>query len=151
MKSEQNPYASPQAGGQSHDTTNEEVEVQLVAEVDQTRPWMLGLAISLFVICGHVVLNIIALLMLTGGAVHSAIVAAGFVGGVFALLFLVAGMILLNVRLLMGRFVASRRSYSLEKVVRAQNGFWMLAGCTSAVIAALYLIIFIWGLSMNGV
>ncbi len=150
----QNPYASPASvEGESKSTEWDDAEggvlFEIASQMDRTRPWMIMLAILLLAI-GTIMMLLTIYLLSTVNNEDSSFdvptrVTRCVISGVFALTLIVGALVLLKAQIEMRNYSRQQSTDRLEQAVAAQNGFWMFAGITMAVIAGLFTI----GVVMN--
>jgi Ni,Fe-hydrogenase I cytochrome b subunit len=145
MDNADNPYAPPQAVERFEAdeglAANAEVLASLIAsELTRTRPWIRSMAILCLFLGGLILAGVFTALIASGAALFPMAVTSGIVMAVFALLLLVSGMMLLNIRRRINEFTRSRSPLRLERVLLAQNSFWKFTGITAAVFFAIYLL-----------
>jgi len=149
-----NPFSSPQQAGPSVASTPDsalggEFTPRMQQALAQTRPWVMFMSILGFIMAGFAAIG--GLFTLLGAfAVMSASAAMGMVVLVMALviiggasLYFFAAYYLFRYGGEIATFLRTREGRDLERAMIAQKSFWKLVGIVTAVVMALYLILFV--------
>ncbi len=140
-----NPYAPPQVVDSAEAVeglaANADVLGALVAsELTRARPWIRSIAFLFLFFGGLILAGVFTALIASGAALAPMLVTTGVVISAFALLLLVSGLMLLNIRRRINEYARSHSPLRLEKVLLAQNSFWKFTGVTAVIFFAIYLL-----------
>ena len=143
MTSDQpNPYAAPLSEQVSAEglSPDDETTNQVVVELQRAAPWMLTVAILAFILSMSAVATIIGLVVASGGALIAPLVVMGVMFGIFALILLVASLMVFNIRSHFRQFAARPSSMSIQRALSTQVNLLRILTIVSAVLLVLVLI-----------
>ncbi|UTW45996.1 hypothetical protein KFE80_03595 [bacterium SCSIO 12696] len=142
-----NPYSTPQAdtsGPHSHQSVNQ----QLIEKLSGTRPWVMLIAVMLYISAGFMVLAGVVM-MVAGTAISGAANTAGVIGtGVMGFIYIVFALLYIFPAIYLSRYgsrinalINNPDENNLIDAIEQQRKFWKFAGIVTIIMLAFMVLV----------
>lgn len=140
----QDPFSGAYTAPSRAPTTADRITANMGAYLRQTRPWVILVAVLMFIYCGIIViLGLVGMVGLAGRGGPGSCTGLLFV--LISLLYLIPGIYLIGYANAIGSFLRSGSAGDMESALKAQKSFWKFVGILIIIGLALAILGFMIG------